>query len=332
MPTTSDYQFNISGRPESVDQYQARIALLRQQNQGTRNLQLQSGDTAALLDLGNRSAKNVAESVPSGSAYQQFGLALMKLLQDSQRLGTKPLAEQQFAAREEQTKRTLAQTPQELIGASPGLQAGVRSAAAEAIQPTITGLGQQQKTFQEQITGFGNILGQARNILKTYQDSQNQLQSTAKGLVELALKGGSEGLEALLREQPEIFKAAGFDTKTVQGLIPAIKAKDKELAGGGDTAGERKSQLQAIAIAKARPVLEQAKIQHGFVDTALYQKLRLDYGQVIGNVSEFDDAFSSMLSPQDRANLGIGKAVGVQAEESTGTSVGEFWSWLSNQF
>lgn len=76
---------------------------------------------------------------------------------------------------------------------------------------------------------------------------------------------------------------------------------------------EQKQKLKTSAFAKARPFLEQSKGEDGYIDPNVYLKLRSDYAEIIGNPSEFDDVFASYLSPQERARLGLGKAVGLKA-------------------
>lgn len=67
----------------------------------------------------------------------------------------------------------------------------------------------------------------------------------------------------------------------------------------------RSSKIEALA--KAGPALSASKGTDGFVDPAIYLKLRNDYVQVIGDVNEFDEVFSPMLSLDQRVNLGVGK-------------------------
>jgi len=79
------------------------------------------------------------------------------------------------------------------------------------------------------------------------------------------------------------------------------------------TVTERTTELKTSAISKARPFLEQSTGEDGYIDPAVYMRLRGDYGEAIGDPSDFDDMFAPMLSPQERARLGLGKAVGLKA-------------------
>ncbi len=76
---------------------------------------------------------------------------------------------------------------------------------------------------------------------------------------------------------------------------------------GKPTQTEITRTLQTNAVAKARPFLEQSRGTDGYVDPQVYMRLRTDYGEVIGDVSDFDAIFASYLSPQERDMLGIGK-------------------------
>lgn len=90
---------------------------------------------------------------------------------------------------------------------------------------------------------------------------------------------------------------------------------------GRDTGGSSSDNLRsakAAGVAKARPALEaviKTSSDH-YTDPALYQSLRLDFVEAFGTPDAFDNAFAMLLSPQERARLGVGKAAGVQADES----------------
>ena len=182
------------------------------------------GETGATLGTTSRLAQNVSESTPT----QQFSLALMDLLREFQGVGTRPFAEQEFGARELQARRLGERTPQELIGAAPSVQTEVRGAAVGAVQPTITGAQEAGRTFTEQIKGFGDALSQAKNIMAEYESSQQKLREDMKSNIDFILKtSGSSGLESLLKQNPDAFKIAGFDPKTIEGFLPALKIKEQ---------------------------------------------------------------------------------------------------------
>ena len=191
-----------------------------------RDLNFQQGQPASILSFGREQSQGVADSTTSASSA--FGEALLKLLKRHQSLGTRPFAEQMFNAQQEQANRTSAQTPQSLIGASPGLQSGVRSASAEALNPTISGAQQGAQTFSEQINSVGSAIEQARLFGKEVEEAKLKEQERAAKIVELAIQQGSEGLDSLLRESPDIFKRAGYNTKEFEAVLKGLKAKETE--------------------------------------------------------------------------------------------------------
>lgn len=87
------------------------------------------------------------------------------------------------------------------------------------------------------------------------------------------------------------------------------------VAGSSGTQTDRDRALKTSAIAKATPELRSNTGSDGYADPSVYLRLRSDYAQAVGDVSEFDAAFSSLLSPRERARLGIGKATGINADD-----------------
>ena len=82
------------------------------------------------------------------------------------------------------------------------------------------------------------------------------------------------------------------------------------------TETERTRVLKTQAFSVARPELERSVRKDGFIDPRVYVKLRNDYAQAIGDVGDFDDTFSTMLSPQDRVNIGVQNAVSLVTLET----------------
>ena len=76
------------------------------------------------------------------------------------------------------------QTPSELIGASPQLQASVRGAQVGALQPTITGAREATQTFREQLQSFKDVVG----LLASFLWMQRQLKIKPEMMQELLLK------------------------------------------------------------------------------------------------------------------------------------------------
>ena len=187
-------------------------------------------DPGALLRVTRGIAQDVAQNIPNLSQSQSFGLALMNLLRQYQQLGTRPLVEQELGAREAQVQR-LTTTPQELIGAAPSVQAGVRTAAIQALQPTITGAIGGQKTFTEQIKGLGDVLGQARQLLVDSETQQNRLRDDARGVIRDAFTiGGAEALKNLNPEELiRLEKEAGYPKGYIQGVGETLKERELQL-------------------------------------------------------------------------------------------------------
>ncbi len=191
--------------------------------QSIRNLQLNEGNQGAFLDLSNRQSENIAQGTPT----QIFNQKLMEMLKQYQTLGTRPFAEQQFNAQEEQARRVF-QTPQSLIGAAPSVQSGVRTAATGALEPTISGAKQGMQTFGEQIKGLGSAIEQARAFGEDIKKQEEFNQKTAQTIVEAAIKSGSAGLKELLRTSPDIFKKAGYGTKEFSAIATGLEGLETE--------------------------------------------------------------------------------------------------------
>ena len=186
-------------------------------SQGTRNLQFQSGNTGAVMQQGQTSSQQTGASVPP----PDFNTKLIELLKQYQQLGTKGFATQGLDASDAQAKRISAQTPQDLIGANPGLQDSVRSSYANALQPTIQGARSAQQTFGEQINSFGNQIQNVQQLMRDYQTEQSRVAGRMQDNVNsLITSRNIEGLKAL---PPEALKLAGYDQKTIQGIIKGIE-------------------------------------------------------------------------------------------------------------
>ena len=89
---------------------------------------------------------------------------------------------------------------------------------------------------------------------------------------------------------------------------------------------ERLNEAVNEAIALAGEELEGSVGEDGYVDPGVYMKLRTDFSALTGGkASIFDATFASRLSPQERARLGLGKAVGQEAVPENE----EIPSWLN---
>lgn len=85
------------------------------------------------------------------------------------------------------------------------------------------------------------------------------------------------------------------------------KSYAEYLSDKGETQSEKTTALKIAAFAKARPQLEMDRGADGYVNPVNYMRLRSDFAEVIGDVTEFDELFAPMLSIQNRLRLGVGK-------------------------
>jgi len=164
-----------------------------------------------------------AQTQPQG--VEAFNVAIQGLLKQYQGLGTKPFVQQSLNAQQAQNQR-VQQTDPGLIGAAPGLQNSVRSAAAGAVEPTIQAADSSAQTFREQLNSFGDVIQQARQFSQDYEAKQAASKQEARQTLLLAVQlGGADGLDSIKKENPNIFKIAGLDEET---LIMSAKAQQKK--------------------------------------------------------------------------------------------------------
>lgn len=166
---------------------------------------------------------------PSGNTdyAAKFGTALQGLLKQYQQLGTKPMQTQALNASDAQTNAsTAALTNPALQGYAPSTINNASSAAAKPFDPIIQGAQNSAQTFGEQIKGFGDVLNNAQNFLKEQSAQQEKSQANARDIVNSAMSIGSDAVNSLIKTNPDLVKAAGYDTKTLQGLSDALKGKE----------------------------------------------------------------------------------------------------------
>ena len=179
-------------------------------------------------DLNILNTPQAAAAAPAATTVgQQFSTQIADLLKRYQSMGTAGFARQGFDAQQAQASRIQQQTPQDLIGASPGMQSGVRSASAQAMNPTIQSAANSAQTFGEQLNSFGNSIQNARSLMQEYEASQERAKQGAQQTIMFALQsGGSAGLNALMQSQPDLLKLAGYDSNTIAGIIPFLQQKE----------------------------------------------------------------------------------------------------------
>lgn len=168
-----------------------------------RDLSLGMGDQQAILDRGQGQAADISQNTPN------VGNQILDILRQYQKYGrqTETQGLQQQASR-------MFQTSPDLIGASPSLQSSVRNASVDAVQPTIG--------------GARSLVEEAKDLLYDYQLKTEGNQKKAQGIIDSAISSGSSGLEELMRVQPEIFKAAGTNTKAYEAVLKGMKAQESE--------------------------------------------------------------------------------------------------------
>lgn len=135
--------------------------------------------------------------------------SVMSLLKRYQTMGNRTAAQ----GEQEQVNRAMS-TQSNLIGAAPTIQDRVRNASVSAVEPTIG--------------GARSLVSEATSLLKDYQDVEEKNATRAQTLISSAIASGATGLEELLRSSPEIFKKAGYDTKSFEAVLKGLKAKEVE--------------------------------------------------------------------------------------------------------
>ena len=84
------------------------------------------------------------------------------------------------------------------------------------------------------------------------------------------------------------------------------------LSNKGESQTDKDRALKTASFAQAQGALNASKGSDGYVNTALYIKLRSDYAQTIGNAKDFDDVFGHMLNPKDpTASMLIAQIIGI---------------------
>lgn len=199
-----------------------------------RNIQFAANDPGAVLDVGRKQSQGVGQQVPD-DAYGRFNTMLMGLLKDYQSLGTRPFVEQELGAREAAANRVF-QTPGELIGAAPGVQASVRDASVSALTPTVQGARESRQTYSEQLKSFGDSVNNIRSLLKEQEETTNKRRDDARAVIKDALTlGGADALNDLSPDEiTKLEKTAGYPKGYIQGLRQTIKDRELALRGTND--------------------------------------------------------------------------------------------------
>jgi len=183
---------------------------------------LNTGGTS-MADLSRGSTPNTMTS--NTPDYQSFGLKLMQMLQQQQRLGTKPFVDASLNAQQEQVNRIQAlATP----GMPPNLQSSVRSGEVSAVQPTVTGANQMGQTFGEQIKGVGNAIESARSFMQEMQATDQKKKDDAFNLVMNSFNSFGSGAFQDLdpQEMTTLEKTAGLPTGFISRGMKTLKEQE----------------------------------------------------------------------------------------------------------
>ena len=147
------------------------------------------------------------------------------------------------------------------------------------------------------------------------------------------ITGGAKTQKGDLGIPYDQYKAEGKpDIKEVDGIFYTYDKATKTMKAIGGTRtpeklteSEKLKYLKTQAIAKARPELEKSKGTDGYIDPDVYMRLRVDWAEAIGTITDFDNTFAGMLSPTERARLGVGKAAGVEAVSEGDSEIPAQW-------
>lgn len=197
-----------------------------------RTLNLQPG---AGLNVSNTNVQTPPSTSTQVNTPDAFNTAVMGLLQKYQKMGTAGFQRQGLDATQLQADRISAPPSPGMVGAAPSLQNSVRSASANAVDPTIQSAGNSAQTFGEQLNSFGNATRSAQDYMKTYQQGQQQAKNDAQQIIHDAISGGSGALAALIQSQPDIVKLAGYTADTLTGVVSGLQKQEQQTADSKKT-------------------------------------------------------------------------------------------------
>jgi hypothetical protein len=177
----------------------------------------------------------------------------------------------------------------------------------------------EQSPLREQLTGLLKGQGYAEqgvsstrqqlsDMLNMAQSDQANKLALAKAPLEYQQSMLPSYLKTLESQQPAVQEPISPKYQEVQGgLYDTTNLKWIVPPKTTATTAEVNKELITNAFAKAKPVLEASVGKDGYIDPGVYMKIRNDYAEAIGSVSNFDAVFAPRLSPQERERLGIGK-------------------------
>lgn len=152
----------------------------------------------------------------------------------------------------------------------------------------------------------------ASKLLEQDFDLREKTMNSVKAIITQAQDGRKSAIQQL--------NAVGLAVIGDQ-LVPTMTARKEEqsqvnfervqerleAAANEPAVSERLRAAKITALAKAGRALRTKLSPEGDVDPVLYVRLRNDYVNAIGDVSEYDEVFAPMLSILERNKLGVGK-------------------------
>ena len=216
------------------------------------------------------------------------------------------------------------------------LQATLQSQQAQQQeQPQVAG-DEELRKAEERIRSAQFVRRKAEEVgpeeRETEQTLQNLLASKELGLT--AIKEKPIALPFITGQQAALERRAATLASPLQARLSQLQARRQAGIGSAKLGVEEAEQLKDIEKARfergkpkektqtekdralktevikvAFPKLQESRGRDGYVDPSIYLDLRRQYSEVLGDPSNFDDVFSPMLSPQERARLFTEKSV-----------------------
>ena len=124
-------------------------------------------------------------------------------------------------------------------------------------------------------------------------------------------------LAGLQAKRQAAIGSAKLGKEEAESLREIEKARFERRKPEKESETEKTRGLKTKVIKRAFPELSKSRGADGYVSPQVYQELRRQYAEAVGDPTGFDDIFSPMLSPQERARLFTEKSVpAARASES----------------
>lgn len=230
------------------------------------------------------------------SLFSQFGLAPAGSLEDtiksvSHSFGLDTITQEVDKLNSEKLDKIAE------INSNPWLSEGLRSKQVAAQTEKYD---KKKDALVERLKLQQDVVGKAITIWEKEREFKKDLLFKQLDLQEKAIDNARQATTPDIKEY-QFAQQQGFTGTFMQ--FKATQASSKP------TETEKTRALKVAAFAKARPVLESSKGTDTYVNPDIYFRLRNNYTEAIGDVTEFDEVFAPMLSPRERLRLGIGKTL-----------------------